>query len=479
MDLNLKYRLGIGRLVKKRDKTFGEMAFNTRFLTLFEQDLEERNEKKRKAFELESKKRLLPLEIEATPGHLVNSEMREKALSEFIKKQSLPRRAVIQSAKRIAAKQGEAAGKAFSDKKLGELDKKLDEYKVNIFSKYPEVDISFANETAVAKYDAAATAEAAKMAEIEAEFEKQKQNDLKKAAERMKAKNAKLQVNLDAYNAQLQQQYAANTSKLDDGMIMGIKNMKMYFSGIKAVDDLSFDIKEGDIFGLIGPNGAGKTTLFNCITQFYKADAGEIYYRDRFGNVIDLRDYQSHNVANTGIIRTFQNLALVPFISVLDNLMVGAHIYYNSDLFHQFLHTRKMKYEEKANRDAALDILERLGLTEYKDLLPTSLSYGALKKVELARTLMTKPRLIILDEPAAGLNDAETEELSEIIRKIRDDYECTIFLVEHDMNLVMNVCDTVCAISFGKKLAIGTPEEIQTNPLVQEAYLGHGEEEGE
>lgn len=124
----------------------------------------------------------------------------------------------------------------------------------------------------------------------------------------------------------------------------------------------------------------------------------------------------------------------------------------------------------------ALDILERLNLLDYKDLPPEGLPYGVLKKIELARTLMTKPRLIILDEPAAGLNDAETEELTEIIRQIRDDFDCTIFLVEHDMNLVMNVCDTVCATSFGKLLAIGTPEEIQASPLVQEAYLGAKED---
>jgi branched-chain amino acid transport system ATP-binding protein len=261
--------------------------------------------------------------------------------------------------------------------------------------------------------------------------------------------------------------------------VLRIENLSIHFGGLKAVDDLSFTVHKGEIFGLIGPNGAGKTTVFNCITQFYKATGGTILYRDRFGNTVNLGDYQSHEITKTGIVRTFQNLAMVPLISVYDNLMIGAHIYYNSSLAHQFLHTKKLKYEEKANHAKALRVLERLGLLQYKDYLPISLSYGVLKKVELARTLMSEPRMIILDEPAAGLNALETEELTRVIRQIRDDYNCTIFLVEHDMNLVMNVCDTVCAISFGKMLGIGTPEEVRNNPLVQQAYLGVEEEDVE
>ncbi len=174
----------------------------------------------------------------------------------------------------------------------------------------------------------------------------------------------------------------------------------------------------------------------------------------------------------TGISRTFQNLELVYWLSVMDNLLIGAHAFYRSTLADQFLHTARLKREEEVFRQRAARLLDRLGILAYKDAFPFGLPYGVLKKVELARTLMSDPQLIILDEPAAGLNEAETEQLEEIIRLIRDDFHCTIFLVEHDMNLVMNVCDTVCAMSFGKLLAVGTPREIQENQAVQEAYLG-------
>ena len=472
MDLNLKYKIGLGRLVKKRDKAFDQYTYNNRYLKFLEQELDAKCEKKLKLLELESKKLLLPLEMEAMPKSQVNAELRAQQLESFTKKQSLPRRAVEQSAKRKATKQGKAVGEAFRKQKLGILDKKLADFTSQLYVKYPDVQEVTAQKSAVEAYSKALATEAKKRTDLEAGLGRHKANVLKGANAKVSMKNSKLKMSLDASNKRLAAHYASNNAGLDDKMIMSIKNMKMHFSGIKAVDDLSFDIKEGDIFGLIGPNGAGKTTLFNCVTQFYKATGGVILYRDRFGNVINLADYQSHEVAKTGIVRTFQNLAMVPLISVLDNLMIGAHIYYNSNLAHQFLNTKKLKYEEKANRAKAIDVLERLNLLQYKDFPPVSLSYGVLKKVELARTLMSDPRLIILDEPAAGLNDAETEELAEVIRRIRDDFKCTIFLVEHDMNLVMGVCDTVCAISFGKKLAIGTPAEIQNNTLVQQAYLG-------
>ena len=209
-----------------------------------------------------------------------------------------------------------------------------------------------------------------------------------------------------------------------------------------------------------------------CITQFYAPTGGQVYYRDRFGNITSLTDYKTPDVIKLGISRTFQNIELVYWLSILDNLLIGVHAFYRSNLGDQFVHSAKLKQEEDVFRQRAISILDRLGILEYKDLPPAGLPYGVLKKVELARTLMSSPRMIILDEPAAGLNDAETEDLTEIIRLIRDDFNCTIFLVEHDMNLVMSLCDTVCAISFGKMLAIGTPQEIQNNPLVQEAYLG-------
>ena len=237
----------------------------------------------------------------------------------------------------------------------------------------------------------------------------------------------------------------------------------MYFSGIKAVDDLSFDIKK-KILGLIGPNGA-RTRCSNCVTQFrHKPMAGSIFYRNRFGNVSS-RTTRRPRSSSWGS-RAPSGPGLVYWMSILDNLLVGAR-FLSRTLADRFLHSGRLKREETCS-GSAIQLLDRLGISPTRMSPRPALRH--LKKVELA--LMSEPQLIILDEPAAGLNDAETDDLAEIIRKIRDDFGCTIFLVEHDMNLVMNVCDTVCAISFGKMLAIGTPEEIQDNPLVQEAYLG-------
>ncbi|MGE4571527.1 MAG: ATP-binding cassette domain-containing protein [Candidatus Izemoplasmatales bacterium] len=258
----------------------------------------------------------------------------------------------------------------------------------------------------------------------------------------------------------------------DQNIHLSLSHLTMKFGGLKAVDDLSFDVKKGEIFGLIGPNGAGKTTVFNCITQFYKPNEGNIFYNNQNNETNSLIDFKVHDIINLGIVRTFQNVELVWELTVLDNLLVGAHSLYHAGFFSQLLHLPKLNYEEKVIKNRALEILKDLNLLAYKDMYPYGLPYGILKKIELARTLMTKPNLIILDEPAAGLNDSETQELAETIRNIRDRYKLTIFLVEHDMGLVMDICDTICAISFGKKLAIGSPKEIQNNPKVQEAYLG-------
>lgn len=283
--------------------------------------------------------------------------------------------------------------------------------------------------------------------------------------------------------ARLQQKIALNHTKLnnvkkvydkvlDDGVVLELNQVSMHFGGLKAVDQLSFKVYDGDIFGLIGPNGAGKTTVFNCITQFYKMTSGEAWFNNNENVLVKLNDLKVYNVIKHGIARTFQNVELAWELSILDNLKVAAHSLYKSSLFDQFFHTRKYLKEEEIITKKALDVLDYLDLSAYKDVPPLGLPYGILKRIELARTLMSNPKLIILDEPAAGLNDKETAELSELIIKIKNDYHATIFLVEHDMGLVMNICNRICAISFGKLLAIGTPEEIQNNKNVQEAYLG-------
>jgi branched-chain amino acid transport system ATP-binding protein len=263
---------------------------------------------------------------------------------------------------------------------------------------------------------------------------------------------------------------------LKDNEILKIENLSIAFGGLKAVDDLSITIEKNQIYGLIGPNGAGKTTVFNCITQFYKPDTGKIYFNGNKGEV-NLTKLKVHQVIRQGLVRTFQNVELIRELSILENVMIGAHIDFTTGVFSQTLRLPKAQKEERAVQKKAEEILEKLGITERKDMLVAGLPYGILKKVELARTFMSDPNLIILDEPAAGLNDIETLQLAQTIREIRDTMDCSVLLVEHDMRLVMDVCDRICAINFGRFLAEGTTKEIQTNKLVQEAYLGQSEDE--
>ena len=265
---------------------------------------------------------------------------------------------------------------------------------------------------------------------------------------------------------------ARKNFRKDEALVLQLHNLSMHFGGVKAVDQLSFNVREGEIFGLIGPNGAGKTTVFNCITRFYKPTHGKVFFRNKQNEAITLNDYRVHNVITEGIVRTFQNVELVYELTVLDNLLVGAHSTLVTNVFNHIIPGPGTRRENTNLRFKARHILEKLGLLPYENAYAYGLPYGILKRIELARTLMTNPKLIILDEPAAGLNDTETLELAKLIKWIRDEYKCTIFLVEHDMDLVMSICDRICAISFGKMLAIGTPAEIQNNTLVKEAYLG-------
>lgn len=258
----------------------------------------------------------------------------------------------------------------------------------------------------------------------------------------------------------------------NDKSVLKIEDLSIAFGGLKAVDSLSFEIEENEIFGLIGPNGAGKTTVFNCITQFYKPDRGAVYFKTNDGEVEDLVGKSPHEIISKGLVRTFQNIELIKELSVIDNILVGSHIDFKASFFSQILRLKSSRKEEALYREKAEEVLRYMGLYEIKDQYVGGQPYGILKRIELARTLMCDPKLIILDEPAAGLNDSETAELIEIVRGIRDKYNTAILLVEHDMKFVTNLCDRICAISFGKLLAIGTPEAIKANKEVQVAYLG-------
>lgn len=258
-----------------------------------------------------------------------------------------------------------------------------------------------------------------------------------------------------------------------DSTLLDIKNLSIAFGGLKAVDDLSFSINRGEIYGLIGPNGAGKTTVFNCITQFYKPDQGELLFRNKKGDIVSLTTLPTHRVLEQGIVRTFQNVELIRELSILDNVLIGAHIdYEKTTVLDELFNTGRRRREEKKQIEAARRALQFLGIDHYRLFPAGSQPYGIQKKVELARTLMSDPKLIILDEPAAGLDERETVALADEILRIRKEYDTTILLVEHDMQLVMKICDRMSAINFGRLLATGTAAEIRADQKVQEAYLG-------
>lgn len=253
--------------------------------------------------------------------------------------------------------------------------------------------------------------------------------------------------------------------------ILTVKDLSISFGGLKAVDGLSFEVQENSIYGLIGPNGAGKTTVFNCISRFYTPDEGNITFRNG-DKEYNLLDYKTHQVIGKGLVRTFQNVELVKTMTVLDNILIGLHSKTKGNLISEGLRLSSVRKEEKRVKDKAIKIIDFLGLKGLENNLASSQPYGVQKLIELGRTLVADPKLIILDEPAAGMNHIETEKLAKLIKRIRDELDITILLVEHDMSLVMGICEKICVINFGKKIAEGSPIDIQEDYEVQKAYLG-------
>jgi branched-chain amino acid transport system ATP-binding protein len=260
---------------------------------------------------------------------------------------------------------------------------------------------------------------------------------------------------------------AVSADKKETIDFLAVNSITRRFGGLVAVDNVSFTVRQGEIFGLIGPNGAGKTTLFNIITGLLEPSSGSLSH-DRQ----DITNLRPHRIAASGIARTFQNIRLFCNLSALENVAIAHHVHTHSGMFSGVFSLPKARGEEAHTYDRAMELLELVGLADKADHQANSFAYGDQRRLEIARALALKPRLLLLDEPAAGMNPNEKAELSEFIRQIRDRLDLTVLLIEHHVPLVMGLCDRIAVLNFGQLIALDAPEQVKNDPAVIEAYLG-------
>jgi len=254
--------------------------------------------------------------------------------------------------------------------------------------------------------------------------------------------------------------------------LLDVQNLTMNFGGLRAVDQVSLEVRQGEIVALIGPNGAGKTTFFNCITGIYDPSDGEISVIPPGKKAVRINGFKPHKITETGMARTFQNIRLFPNMTVLENVMIGRHCRTTSKILGAILRGRHTRREEEEIVAFSYHLLEKIGLARYANDFAKNLPYGGQRRLEIARAMATEPFLLLLDEPAAGMNPQETKELDDLITWIKNEEGISILLIEHDMKLVMNISDRIYVMEYGREIAKGTPLEIRENPKVIEAYLG-------